>query len=202
MTYTKILSSQKKAKAIVFLIKKYGHICWYCETPFVEQLTNLHRTIDHLNNNELDNRLENLVLAHFECNQKKKENPDWQIRANDQLKMNVKDPDFLKIEGDGVSEREKNTNTHDDEMTDGDINRIINRTVEQFLVERLPEDKPDKVLTFIDTMNSITFLVQKETNKRGSQPAVRRALEVRCCSISEFEIFKESGKRYVRRKTR
>lgn len=200
MTQNKALSASKKARLTVFLIRKYGNVCWYDKQPFVEDLHELTRTLDHLNNKDDDNRWENIVLCHWGCQQKKKTDPDMQILAMEQLQINVQDPDFLKIETESGSEREKNTDADTDELTDGQINRIINTVVDKFITERLTKDKPDSRLSFIDTMNSITHLVQKETNGRGSQPAVRRAIEVRCCSISEFEIIRDSGKRYIKRR--
>lgn len=199
MTYSKTISASKKAKATVFLVQKYGDVCWYCKMPFVQQLKPLSRTIDHINNNEDDNRFENLLLAHLECNEHKKVNADWQILALEQLAANNADAEFHKIKGDRESERENNADAHPDELTDGELNRIINRTVDTYLTDKLPKDDT-KRLPFTDTLNVVTYLVMKETNGRGSQQAVRRALEVRCCTITEFDVIRESGKRYIVRK--
>ena len=56
----------------------YGNVCFYCKTTFlVEQhmiqgMTNpLMMEYDHLNNREYDNRIENIVKSHKQCNSKK-----------------------------------------------------------------------------------------------------------------------------------
>lgn len=203
MTYSQTLSKSKIAKIIVFCIAKYGNVCWYCKTPFVEELTDFKRTIDHLKGDlpvgERD-KFQNLVLCHLRCNNDKKTNPDMQVMAAQQYQANIKDTNFFKIESEseGVCEREKNPQA--DELTDGEVNRIINKTCTTYLTEHLPKDKPDKHVTLNDAANSITFLVQKETGGRGSKPAVLRALEVQCCIISEFVIDKTKRPFTIRRR--
>jgi len=117
-----------------------------------------------------------------------------QVRALDKLRDNVS--------ARALGGRENISNTYEgaDELTEGEINRIINKLTETYLQERLPKNNDDVFLYFSDALNSIAYLVQQETKGRGSQVAVRRAIDVRACSIGEFKILRESGKRVIRRR--
>ena len=100
------------------------------------------------------------------------------------------------------SEIKKRAQTNEDELTEGAVNRIINKTVVTFLEERLPKKSKnqDDFLYYKDTLDCITFLLKKKTNGRGSQPAVRRAIDVYCCSLGDFEMVREEGRRLIRRR--
>lgn len=190
------LTANKKAKHYPTLVQRDGDVCFYCVQPFHDAIQGLRRTFDHLNNNEEDNRIENLVLAHWDCNQKKKSNTDWQILAFEKLAENVK----LGFESLCVREKKVQTNEGEDELTEGELNRIINKVTDSYFSDKLKDE--DDFLPFTDSLNSITYLVQKETRGRGSQPAVRRAIDVRCCSIGEFVVLRENSKKVIRKRTK
>lgn len=78
---TKQLTMTRKVKWISYLINRDGKECFYCEQRFIEHNPRYRRVFDHLNNNEHDNRVENLVLCHSYCNELKKKDLDWQILA-------------------------------------------------------------------------------------------------------------------------
>jgi 5-methylcytosine-specific restriction endonuclease McrA len=65
------MSSSRRHKKVSLLIKRDGDVCWYCERPFADPM--VRRTIDHRMPLVLggDNSLDNLVLACYECNQRK-----------------------------------------------------------------------------------------------------------------------------------
>lgn len=192
--YRTKLTSNMKAKLYPSLVHRDGDVCFYDEMPFRQDMEGLQRTFDHLNNDEFDNRIENLVLCHYDCNQKKKTDFDMQMKAVDKLRDNVSSA--------SLGGRENLTTTYEsvDELTEGEVNRIINKLTTTYLQERLPDKDSDTFLSFSDTLNSITYLVQQDTKGRGSQVAVRRAIDVRCCSIGEFQISREDGKRIIRRR--
>ena len=183
-----------KAKLYPVLVERDGDVCFYCTMPFVQEVETLKRTFDHLNNDWDDNRVENLVLAHLECNNKKRNDLEMQMIALDKLKKNLASVPYSET----LRERENNQAT--DELTEGELNRIINKITDTYLKERLPDSDTDTFIPFTDTMNSITYLVQQDTKGRGGQEAVRRAIDVRCCSIGEFQILREDGKRIIRRR--
>lgn len=188
------LTSNDKAKKYPMLVHRDGDVCFYDKMPFIQEVEGLQRNFDHLNNDEYDNRLENLVLCHYDCNQKKKNDYDMQLLALDKLKENVSSASL------GGRENLSTTYESTDELTEGEVNRIINKLTTIYLQERLPDKDQDTFLSFSDALNSITYLVQQDTKGRGSQVAVRRAIDVRCCSIGEFQILREDGKRIIRRR--
>ncbi|KKN27556.1 hypothetical protein LCGC14_0863530, partial [marine sediment metagenome] len=63
---------------------------FYCEQRFIKEDPKWCQEWDHLNNNPQDNRPENMVWAHAQCNEKKKYNIDWNTIAAEKLKKNVK----------------------------------------------------------------------------------------------------------------
>ena len=87
---TKQLTMNNKVKYISVIKKRDGDICFYCLRLFVPEVQRWTREFDHLNNDETDNRVENLVFAHRECNNKKKNYIDWQLLAQTKLQENEK----------------------------------------------------------------------------------------------------------------
>lgn len=199
--YQNNLTQAQKTKATIFLIAKYGDVCWYDKEPFHEEIPERRRTIDHLVRSD-DDRLQNMVLSHMECQKKKQANFDWQVLAAKQLNHNNSDLGFLKISGDSVrvSEEIAHMRPSADELTDGEVNRIINKNCKSYLEDKF-RDQKIKTLLLNETAYAITFLVQEETGGRGSQPAVLRALETRCSVASKFEIVKEKRPFYIIRRT-
>ena len=188
------LTSNMKAKIYPLIVQRDGDVCFYCKIQFTPEIETLKRTFDHLNNDWDDNRVENLVLAHLQCNNEKRNNLEMQMIALDKLKENLSSVPYSET----LRERENNQTA--DELTEGELNRIINKITDTYLKERLPDSDADTFIPFTDTMNSIAYLVQQDTKGRGGQVAVRRAIDVRCCSIAEFQIIREDGKRIIRRR--
>ena len=187
-----------KAKFYPELVRRDGDVCFYDKMPFRHEVEGLKRTFDHLNNDWDDNRIENLVLCHKDCNNKKRNNLEMQMIAIDKLKDNQSKLPYS--ESMGERDNLQATTEQADELTEGELNRIINKVTDTYLKERLPDSNADTFIPFMDTMNSITYLVQQDTKGRGGQVAVRRAIDVRCCSIGEFQILREDGKRIIRRR--
>lgn len=199
MPYAPTISASKHAKALVFGYAKYGRVCFYCKTPFVEELEQFKPTLDHLNGDETNNVMQNLVPCHLKCNNDKKTNPDMQILGKKQYQENCKDPLFWKIDPDGEREGERNKNALGDEVTDAEVNRITNKTIRKFLEERIPEGT-NKTWELNDAANCICNLVQEDTGGRGAVAVVRRQIDVFCCTISKFEIDRTKRPFVIRRR--
>lgn len=196
--YTKELTTNKKAKLFPLLVQRDGDVCFYDKQPFVDSIANLQRNFDHLNNDPQDNRVENLVLCHSECNQKKKWDFDMQLLAHEKLKENVLRAS--EPQSDNARERFSNTDTDDDELTEGQMNFTINKLVKSTLDEKLPEDS-DVTISYSKILKAITFLVIDQTKGRGSETAVRRSLDAFCSMFAPWEDYKEGkGNRVIRRR--
>ncbi len=170
-------------------------ICFYCEAGFVFGHKYLRQVWDHLNNDDGDSRVENLVWAHWICNEQKKNNMDWRILADEKLQQNIK---WVMLELTRKREGENNSYIDTEELTDTEVGKIIDKTTLKFLDERLKGPEPKYCLLRSDTRNCIVFLVKKETNGRGSSQAVDRAIDAYCCSIADYISKKEDGKRIIR----
>jgi len=182
MVYTNKLTTAKKDKFFPELRKRDGDVCFYCEMPFTPEIFGLGRNFDHLNNNPDDNRIQNLVLAHFDCNQKKKSYIDWQILAKEKLERNES-----SCESQRVRERKSHEQTDTDiaELNEGDINYIVNKIVKAELDTKLPPDST-KTTSYTETLRGIHYLLIQQTGGRGSEQAVRRALDTYCHPYSKW----------------
>jgi len=100
--YKNTLTTYQKDKKIPIIINRDGNVCIYDLEPFIEAIPGMRRTIDHLNDNEKDNKIENLALCHFACNQKKKNDFDMKLIALKKLNENVSQ--ITESLGEGVRE--------------------------------------------------------------------------------------------------
>jgi len=164
-----------------------GNICFYCKMPFVRQVLKWTREFDHLNNNPLDNNIENLVLCHRECNNKKKNNIEWQTLAMEKLDENTRSGDV------GVREKIPQVETN----TEIDSNMEFNKITYEYLAERLlPQRGKQAVeseIDFKETLDTITFRCYRR-HKHSSQNTIRRILDMLCCSEGNFEKVKNNGR--------
>ena len=188
-----MLTTTQKDKKIKLIIHRDGNVCFYDARPFMVNVNGEQRTIDHLNNNEKDNRVENLVLCHFNCNQRKKTDIDMQILAKEKLTKNVNST----TESLRVSERDNHA--HTDRLTEGELNKLINKVVFQILDEQLPTSKT-KPISYTRTLKSITYLVIQESGGRGSEVAVRRALDAHCSDFAPWQTETEGRSRSIWRR--
>jgi len=198
--YTKELTTNKKAKAFPLLVQRDGDVCFYDKQPFVDSIPGMQRNFDHLNNDPFDNRIENLVLCHADCNQKKKWNFDMQFLAHEKLKENVRNASEPQSDNGRERISTAHTDTDDEELTEGQMNFTINKLVKSTLDEKIPEGSLEKV-SYSKMLKAITFLVIDQTKGRGSETAVRRSLDAFCSMFAPWEDYKEGkGNRVIRRR--
>jgi len=198
--FAKPLTQNMKAKATPIVLERdYNNEepwCIFCELLFVFNHKHWRQVWEHLNNNDDDHRVENLAWAHSICNEQKKNNTDYQIIAREKFISNIK----WVQQSDPTRKREGENNLHTDteELTDAEVGKIIDKTTQKFLDERLKGPEPKYCLSRLDTRSCIVFLVKKETNGRGSPQAVDRAIDTYCCTIADYISKKEDGKRIIR----
>jgi len=181
--------SAKTVEEIEFLLDRDGNICFYCKMPFEKNIV-WHRSIsrDHLNDNPNDNRLENKVLCHQDCNLIKNNFIDYKIMALEKLRMNEM---AISPEVSNMMDKAKV-----DKTSQIDINQIVNKQTDFFLLTNIPEtpipDKPNW-LDFNDSADSLTELSQNKFGV-GSQDAYKRCLNARCSSAGEFRKVEIDGR--------
>lgn len=191
----------QKLKRIFFPIikKRDGDICFFCLMMFVAEVAKWNRTYHHLNKNTEDNRPENLVFAHDECNILCETKTDWQIRSKEKLLDNEKYHLYAE-EVVAHNDEDKDTNV------EIDTNELYNKFAHSELVEKLVpkagRPAPHESISFRDTANDIAFMV-KEVVGHGSRITSERALDLECSSKGDFDKYKEQGGKWrIRRKQR
>ncbi|MDH3735537.1 MAG: HNH endonuclease [Nitrosopumilus sp.] len=172
------LSAKSKREYLPILIQRDGgFICWYCKVTLT-----VHTCIyEHLNNNRADNRIDNLVLACFSCNNKKPNDFDMQTKATDKLRAN-EDRNFV---GEKMYE---DTSSPSTEIT---INLSNFEITEQYVRETIVVD--GRIL-FSEALDSIVYLCKKNTG-HGSHQSVRNYLKSLTSKIAPFKIIKEEDKK-------
>ncbi len=185
----KKLTPKLKRKIFPVIKKRDGDICFFCVMPFVEGVVKLSRTYHHLNKNTEDQRPENIVFAHEECNREVEHDPDWQIRSKQKLEENLKYHQYAE-EVTAHNDEDKETNV------EIDTNELYLTLGKKRLVDRLKPigTRPAQYesISFKETCNSIAFLVFEEVG-HGSPIGAGRALEILCSVDSDFDKYKEQG---------
>ncbi|MEO9307487.1 MAG: HNH endonuclease [Nitrososphaera sp.] len=184
----KQLSTSKKIELWPVLYDKYRGKCIYCKKPFKRIGDAI---FEHLNNNRLDNRLENLALAHQKCNIKKATFIDYQIIANEQLKKNE---DQVLSERKNIEDR-----TSNDTSTEIQINQANYSVVEQFLSERV---NTDGSIEWQDALYAAVYKCRDITGY-GSPQSVREYLKTLCSILGPFMVIKDENtkKKMIVRRT-
>lgn len=115
----KKLSSYLKKIFSPQIDERDGRDCFYCEQPFQSRLQSIislsqddnPQEYDHLNNDDTDNRLENLVKAHRLCNQRKKQGwKEFEMKARTKLRDNERSANIPQRISDKVTPTEIDTN--------------------------------------------------------------------------------------------
>ena len=198
MPYNNTSTSTQKDKMIPKIIDRDGNVCFYDKQPFRSDVPGLERRIDHANNKENDHRIENLLLSHRKCNDEKKKNIDFQLLALDALKKNLSAaPESL-----GEREGQKCKEVGIDELTEGDVNEIINKLVKLELDTKLPSGNYETVISYNKTLKGIHFLLIQQTGgRRGSEQSTRRAIDAFCSMYAPWIDEKQGkGNRIIRRR--
>jgi len=192
----KTLSPKYKRKLDPIITKRDGNVCFFDAMPFVPEVTKWSKTFHHLNKNTEDNRPENMVYAHEECNRFCDNDPDWQIRSIEKLKENELYHQYAE-EVVAHNDEDKETNV------EIDTNELYNKFARSELTEKLigkgGKPAPHESISFRDTANDIAFMVNEVTG-HGSRITAERALDLECSSKGDFDKYKEQGGKWRIRK--
>ena len=200
---TKQLTMNQKAKW-THLIRQRDYekedeeTCFYCEQRFIQKIKRYQKVWDHLNNNESDNRPENLVFAHWHCNEKKRFDAELQIMAHEKLKENQR----LALEslGGGGENCSTNKDTSMQPNEQIDANKEATNEAELYLIGRLlPQNEKspiDPEIDFNDCADSIAFRCYKKYG-HGSQNTIVRILKMLTSEDAPFAREKRNGRMKV-----
>jgi len=203
MGTTKLTLNQKTKFYPIIMERDFPNgqtsVCFYCEQRFIESIPKWRRTFDHLDNDTMHNYPENLVFAHFDCNQKKKFNLDWQVLAQEKLQENL----LLASESLGERGNNKNTDKNTQPNEQIDANKEESKLAEEYLNERLlphnGKDPVDDELDFNETKDSLAYISYKKYG-HGSQNTFDRVLKMLTCSESSFDRDKRNGRMKIFRR--
>ena len=189
MTHTqqgmqRYLTTSQKDRYLPFIIQRDGTNCFYCGMAFSINDKALRRTYDHLNNDPRYNDPQNLVLCHWKCNQTKKYNQEYIIKATTKLRDNK-----LLVDSLGVCVSPSPNTTQASREIDIYV-ATITRTKE-YLEERL-ERQGKPALNLNDTAESIAYLCWKDTG-HGSPETIKRHIKMFCSTAGPFKL--EEGKK-------
>ena len=172
MPYNNTLSNAKKDKLFPIKLDEQKCCCILCKLPFEKDILWSQSTnFDHLNNNEDDHDTANLAIVHKECNLIKRYYAEYQVRALEWHRHLV-----AKISSSlCVCEKKTHTKSDTDELTEGQINLVVNKLTKSQLETELPPDSISQI-PYDQMLADIHYLTVQETGGRGSEPAARRAL--------------------------
>lgn len=156
---------------------------------FVEEVPKWNRTYHHLNKNTEDNRPENLVFAHEECNRLCEKNYDWQLLSKEKLAQNLKYHQYAE-----------EVTAHNDEDKETNVEIDTNEMYHKLAVEEMTDKLKSKAgrpavelsINYKDLANDISYLV-REIVGHGSSISAGRAIDTETSSKSDFEKYKEQG---------
>ena len=183
------LTHKRKTEYFPIIVERDGYKCFYCEEGFTD---NHPPEYDHLNDNPEYSRVENIVLSHRECNNRKKFYTDWQIKAHEKLEQNERA--VLACE-----RKLTDTGTTEELTSSQAINQATEPIARQWLEEHLLME-PE--INLRDGENAMVNLCRKQTGF-GSQSAIRRFIESWANPYNgHLTLSKnENGKTVIRRRT-
>jgi len=196
---TKQLTQNQKVKWTALIMKRdYADgqepTCFFCEQIFLEGDPRWKKEWEHLNNNPEDNRPENLVWVHHLCNQKKKNNTDWQILANEKLQENIM---WAESESESLGEGGKTPDKNTQPNEQIDANKTESQLAEEYLNERLlgrnENLPPETEIDYNETRDSLTYLHYKKYG-HGSQNTFDRILKMLTSEAAPFDREKRNGR--------
>jgi len=168
-------------------MQKQDYKCLYCKKSFSAKDP---ANFEHLDNNPANNEDWNIALAHVTCNNQKKNNYDYQIIANEQIKKNQEELlSVRKIEEiDGLELR----------STELEISKQTFRITEQWITERV---QIDGHVLLSDAINCAGYRCRKLTGE-GAEITIRRHINQLTCAEGPFMIIRnDSGKRTIVKRT-
>jgi len=176
-----------KRKYLPLIIKRDGIFeCFYCK----KSLHQNSYVYEHLNDNRLDNRIDNIVFGCQSCNNKKPFNEEMQLRAK------------LKLEQNELSNfmRERNL---EDEINSREASTEIVINVSNFdLTKQYITDivDCDGCAAFTDALNSCVALCKEKTG-HGSHQSIRNYISALTSTLGDFEIVRgENGRKEIIRR--
>ena len=140
---------------------------------------------EHLNNNRLDNRIENIVLACQSCNNRKPYDQIMQEKALVKLKQNE--------ESNFVGEKISIVDNNKEISAEIEINVTNSEITEQYITESV---NVNGFIEYTDALHSSVYLCKSKTG-HGSQQSVRNYIASLTSVVAPFQIIRNENKKKV-----
>lgn len=181
------LTTTLKLKYLPSLITRDGFVCYQCSIS----LNGIKYIYEHLNDNRDENRIENIALSCWSCNNKKPHDIGMKEKALRKLAEN---------EGSNYLRERKSVDESNQEFPpEIEINVSNYAITEKYVTSRISSSGS---IEFSDALDSSVYLCKQRTG-HGSQQSVRNYISTLTSDMGPFEIIRrEDGKKIIRAKNR
>ena len=171
-------TAAQNRQLLTYLVERDGYLCFYCKKGFKSVRDPI---IEHLNDDETDNREDNLVLAHQSCNILKYTQKDKKYFNMAELKLEDNEKHLY------VRESFLKKNSKDEASTEITISKKCFDITEKYVTDNV---LANGWVVYKETMHSIVYLCKKQTGY-GSEQQIRSHILTLTSPVAPFEITKD-----------
>ena len=172
------LTAAQKRQLLTYLVERDGYHCFYCKKGFKSVRDPI---IEHLNDDETDDREDNLVLAHQSCNILKYTQKDKKYFNMAELKLEDNEKHLY------VRESFLKKNSKDEASTEITISKKCFDITEKYVTDNV---LANGWVVYKETMDSIVYLCRKKIGY-GSEQQIRSHILTLTSPVAPFEIIKD-----------
>ena len=172
------LTAAQKHKMFKYLVDRDGYLCFYCKKGFKSVRDPI---IEHLNDDETDDREDNVVLAHQSCNILKYTQKDKKYFNMAELKLEDNEKHLY------VRESFLKKNSKDEASTEITISKKCFDITEKYVTDNV---LANGWVVYKETMDSIVYLCRKKIGY-GSEQQIRSHILTLTSHVAPFEMIKD-----------
>ena len=172
------LTAAQKRQLLTYLVERDGYHCFYCKKGFKSVRDPI---IEHLNDDETDDREDNVVLAHQSCNILKYTQKDKKYFNMAELKLEDNEKHLY------VRESFLKKNSKDEASTEITISKKCFDITEKYVTDNV---LANGWVVYKETMHSIVYLCKKKIGY-GSEQQIRSHIQALTSHVAPFEITKD-----------
>ena len=172
------LTATQKRQLLTYLVERDGYHCFYCKKGFKSVRDPI---IEHLNDDETDDREDNVVLAHQSCNILKYTQKDKKYFNMAELKLEDNEKHLY------VRESFLKKNSKDEASTEITISKKCFDITEKYVTDNV---LANSWVVYKETMHSIVYLCKKKIGY-GSEQQIRSHIQALTSHVAPFEITKD-----------
>ena len=172
------LTATQKRQLLTYLVERDGYHCFYCKKGFKSVRDPI---IEHLNDDETDDREDNVVLAHQSCNILKYTQKDKKYFNMAELKLEDNEKHLY------VRESFLKKNSKDEASTEITISKKCFDITEKYVTDNV---LANSWVVYKETMDSIVYLCRKKIGY-GSEQQIRSHIQALTSHVAPFEMIKD-----------